>query len=83
MATFFTGSKDNALIIPRYSVLQAQDQSFYVLKIAKRKIRKQLIELGLRSDLELEVITGLSTEDLIVAKPDTTMKEGMKVKMIR
>ncbi len=83
MATFFTGSKDNALIIPRYSVLQAPDQSFYVLKIVKGRIRKQIIELGLRSDLELEVITGLSTEDLIVAKPDTTMKEGMKAKMIR
>lgn len=83
MATFITGSKDNALIIPRYTVLQAPDQSFYVLKIVKGRIHKQPIELGLRSDLEMEVIAGLSPEDAIILKPDTTMKEGMKAKIIR
>jgi HlyD family secretion protein len=83
MATFFTGSKDNALIVPRYSVLQAPDQSFYVLKIVNGKIHEQLVELGLRSDLELEVTDGLSEKDVIVAKPDATMKEGMKVKIVR
>jgi HlyD family secretion protein len=82
MATFITGSKDDALIIPRYSVLQAPDQSFYVLKIVKGRIHKQPTELGLRSDLEMEITDGLSEEDVIILKPDTTMKEGMRVKTI-
>ena len=37
--------------------------------------------IGLRGDLDMEVTTGLSENDLIVAVPDTTMKDGMKVKV--
>jgi HlyD family secretion protein len=83
LATFFTGSKENALIVPRHSVLQAPDQSFYVLTIVKGRIHKQPIEIGLRSDLEMEVTQGLSEQDVIIAKPDTTMKEGVKAKKVR
>jgi len=32
-ARFFTGSKDDALVAPRFSVLQAPDRSYYVLKV--------------------------------------------------
>jgi len=79
-AQFFTGAKSNALIVPRYGVLQAPDRSFYVLKVVDGKMRKQAVTIGLRSDLELEITSGLSENDLIVARPDTTMKEGAKVK---
>lgn len=78
-AEFLTGAKPNALIVPRFSVLQAPDQSFYVLGVVERRIKKQPVKIGLRSDLELEVLSGLSQGDVIVAKPDTTMAEGMKV----
>lgn len=82
-ATFITGSKADALIVPRYSVLQAPDQTYYVLKVVGRKIRKQPVKLGLRSNLTLEITDGLSENDTLVAKPDTTMKEGMRVTKIR
>ena len=82
-ATFITGSTADALIVPRYSVLQAPDQTFYVLKIVGGKIRTQPVKLGLRSDLTLEITDGLSEDDVIVAKPDTTMKEGMRVTKVR
>jgi len=78
-ARFFTGSKPDALIVPRFSVLQAPDRSFYVFKHVGGKLKKQPVVIGLRSDLELEVTQGLSAEDVIVAAPDTTMKDGMKV----
>ena len=79
-ARFFTGTQSNALIIPRFSVMQAPDGTYYVLKVVEGTIQKQSIRLGLKSDLELEVIEGLSEEDRIVAHPDTTMTEGMRIR---
>ena len=81
LATFYTGSSNNAVIVPRYSVLQGEDQSYYVLKLESGKIKIQPVKTGLKSDLEIEIIEGLSKEDRIVAKPDTNMKEGMGVKI--
>ena len=79
-ARFITGTKDDALIVPRFSVLQAPDRSFYVYKVAEGRLAKQAVSIGLRSDLELEVVEGLTKDDAIVARPDTTLKDGQKVK---
>jgi HlyD family secretion protein len=92
-ARFFTGSKTDALIVPRFSVLQAApstklravsmvesaDRSFYVFKVVDGRLKRQAVRIGIRSDLELEVTEGLSPDDAIVAEPDTTMKDGMTV----
>lgn len=80
-ARFFTGSKSNALKVPRYSVMQAPDRSFYVLKVLDGKLKKQPVQIGLRSDLELEIIQGLTEKDVIVARPDADLKEGAKVEI--
>jgi HlyD family secretion protein len=76
---FFVGSKSDALLVSRFSVMQSQDGSYYVLKVEDNRIKKQPIKLGLRSDFALEVVSGLTEKDVIVAKPDTTMTMGMKV----
>ncbi len=80
-ARFLTGSKADALIVPRFSVLQAPDRAFYVFKVADGKLVRQQVAVGLRSDLELEIAEGLTPTDRIVARPDATMKDGMKVKV--
>ncbi len=78
---FFTGLKPDALIIPRFSVLQDTDGSFYVFKVEGGRVKKHPIQLGLRSDLEIEILDGLSEGDRIVAHPDTTLEDGAKVKV--
>ena len=78
-ARFYTGEVDDAVIVPRYSVLQAPDGSFYVFKVANGKLHRQAVELGLRSDLEFQIAKGLTPTDLIVATPNTTMKSGDSV----
>jgi len=80
-ARFITGSKSDALIVPRFSVMQAPDRSFYVFKVVRGKLVHQPVTIGLRGDLEMEVTDGLSETDVIVAVPDTKMKEKMKVKI--
>lgn len=78
-ARFFVGSKSNALLVSRFSVMQSPDGSYYVFKVQDDRLKKQIVKLGLRSDLLLEVIKGLTEKDTIVARPDTTMQDGMKV----
>ena len=80
-ARFVTGSKSNALIVPRHSVLQSPDQTFYVFKIVADRIEQQPVTIGLRSDLELEIAKGLTPDDTIAARPDASLKDGMKVKV--
>jgi len=78
-ARFLTGSKQEALIVPRFSVLQAPDQSYYTFKVEAGRLKKQPVRLGLRSDLELEIVEGLSEGDVVVSTPDTTLEDDMKV----
>ncbi len=82
-ARFYTGSKADALIVPRFSVLQAPDRSFYVFRIVNGQLKRQPVAVGLRSDLELEITSGLTPDEKIVAEPDTTMKDGMGVSVRR
>jgi len=82
-AQFITGSKSDTLTVPRFSVLQSPDRSFYVFKVVNGKLEEQPITIGLRSDLEMEVTEGLSESDQIVAVPDTIMKDGTRVKVAR
>jgi HlyD family secretion protein len=80
-ARFFTGIADDALIVPRFSVLQAPDQSYFVFKVADGKLEKQAVQLGLSNDLELEIRAGLGENDVIVATPDTALNEGDRVEV--
>ncbi len=80
-ARFFTGRKTGMLMVPRFSVLQVPDGAFYVLKVVGGRLVKAPVTLGLRSDLEMEVLSGLSETDVVVATPDSTTKPGAKVKV--
>lgn len=78
-ARFFTGTREGVLMVPRYTVLQAPDQSFYVFAVKEGEIRRQPIEQGLKSDLMIEIREGLNEESLVVASPDSTLEEGEAV----
>jgi HlyD family secretion protein len=78
-ARFFTGTRKGVLMVPRYTVLQAPDQSFYVFIVEGGRLRKQPVTPGLKSDLLIEVIEGLTEESQVVASPDSTLKEGTAV----
>ncbi len=76
---FFTGTRQDVLLVPRYTVLQLPDQSFYVFVVEGGKLRKQPVKTGLRSDLIIEIIEGLTEESQVVASPDSTLEEGKAV----
>ena len=68
-------------MVPRHSVLQAPDQSYYVLKIKENRLVRQPVKIGLQSDFKLEIIEGLTLQDQIVATVEATMKEGELIKV--
>lgn len=76
---FFTGTRQGVLTVPRYTVLQAPDQSFYVFVVEDGEIVKQPIKQGLKSDLMIEIVEGLGEDSLVVASPDSTLEEGAPV----
>ncbi|MCP4708934.1 MAG: HlyD family efflux transporter periplasmic adaptor subunit [Planctomycetes bacterium] len=80
-ARFITGSKQGALVVPRFSVLQDTEGSYYVLKVVEGVLQKAVVTLGMRNDLQIEIVEGLAEGDVIVKAPDTTMKGGEKVKV--
>jgi HlyD family secretion protein len=82
-ARFYTGIAPNALSVPRFSVLQAPDQSYYVLKVVDGKLQRQSVTLGLRNDLRLQLVSGLSDDARIVAAPDTSLREGQPIEAAR
>ena len=75
-ARFFTGRKPDALIVPRFSVLQGVNGEHYVFKVVDDELVRQAVKVGLRNDLDFEILDGLSPEERIVATPDTEMREG-------
>jgi HlyD family secretion protein len=60
-------------------VLEDPDDGYYVYVVKAGKLKMQSVQLGLESDLELEIVDGLAEGDRIAAHPDTTFREGMRV----
>jgi multidrug efflux pump subunit AcrA (membrane-fusion protein) len=79
-ARFFTGVKQDALIVPRFSVLQGVDGGHDVFKVVAAKPVRQVVKVGLRNDLDFEIVEGLGLDERIVAAPDTEIRTGDSVK---
>lgn len=82
-ARFLVRSHSGVLLIDRFSALQSAEGGKLVWKVEGDRLHSQPIEVGLASETQLEVVKGLSESDRIVAVPDATMVEGMKVRVSR
>lgn len=81
-ARFFTGSRSDALVVPRFAVMQSPDRSYYVLKIVDAALEKQEVRIGLTNDMHMEILSGLTEKDLIAARPDASMEPGQEVSVV-
>jgi len=80
-ARFIVRSQASALLVPRFSVLSATDGSRYVMLIGGGKLRRRAVEVGLTSDVAVEIVSGLTEQDSLVAAPDALMIEGERVRV--
>jgi RND family efflux transporter MFP subunit len=79
-AKFLIGkANNNALLVPRFSILQDNQGKFYVFKVENKKLVKQIVKLGTTTDSEIAITSGLTKNDTIVTQPTAEMTDGMKI----
>lgn len=65
-ANIITARKNDVLMVPTSSVQQNTDGSYYVQVMKDNKVTQIVVETGLSSDTQTEIISGLSEGDTIV-----------------
>ncbi len=75
----FTQSKENALVIPRSAILRGADAGWQTFAVIAGRAELRNIELGLMNDDEVEVVSGLAKEDLVILAPESRLVAGAKV----
>ena len=75
-------NEKNALSVPDTSIMYEGSKKFVYKIIENNMIKKIEIETGIRSKGNLEVLSGLSEGDKVVAEGLTKVRPGIKVKLI-
>ena len=76
---FIIWEGQNILQIPASALFRAGDQ-WAVFVVEKGKARRRMVEIGQRSGLAAEVLSGLKENEKVLAYPDDTISEGTKVR---
>lgn len=74
------GEKKNVLKVPSEAILtDKKGQSFvYIVENGVAKQRK--VEVGLSSDLETEIKSGVAVGEKVILNPNSSIQNGTKVK---
>ena len=75
-------NEKSALGIPDTSVMYEGSKKFIYKIIEENMVKKTEIETGIRNNGNLEVLSGLNTNEKIIAEGLTKVRPGMKVKPI-
>tara|TARA_Y100000590_G_scaffold458652_1_gene613835 strand:+ start:22 stop:897 length:876 start_codon:yes stop_codon:yes gene_type:complete len=75
-------NEKNALSVPDTSIMYEGSKKFIYKIIENNKIKKTEIETGVRNKGNLEILSGLSKGDKIIAEGLTKIRPGMTVKPI-
>ena len=75
-------NEKNALSVPDTSVMYEGNKKFVYKVVEENKIKKTEIKTGVRSLGNLEILSGLSDGDQVIAEGLTKVRSGMKVKPI-
>ncbi|HEY2761274.1 MAG TPA: HlyD family efflux transporter periplasmic adaptor subunit [Pirellulales bacterium] len=78
----FTATKDDALVAPRSALFRGGDGRWQVFAVRDGRAQLQGVETGLINDQAVEIKSGLQAGDLVVVAPETSLKDGAKVKAI-
>ena len=55
----------------------------YVYLVEGRKLKRNPVEIGLRSELEFEIVRGLDEDSVFLSAPDATLQPDQSVRVIR
>lgn len=77
-AVFILWQDDHVLQTPASALFRNGDQ-WYVFVVEDSVARRRPVQIGHRSGLAAEIISGLKEGDVVIAHPDETVQEGKKV----
>ncbi|MCE1187544.1 MAG: efflux RND transporter periplasmic adaptor subunit [Ignavibacteria bacterium] len=80
--TFVLDKKENTLKLPTESV-QKDEKGWFVYTLPDSTVHKQYIQIGLRQEKEVEIISGVTENDKVVVAGQTLIKDKMKVRVVR
>jgi HlyD family secretion protein len=76
----FTATKDDALVAPRSALFRGGDGRWQVFVVRDGRVQLQAVETGLMNDDSVEIKSGLQAGELAVLAPETSLKDGVRVK---
>lgn len=71
--------QNNVLVIPTEALITDKENNVKVFVVENGAVKLKNIKIGLQSDFDVEVISGLKEGDRVVLNPAATLKDGMKV----
>ncbi len=78
----FTVQKNDALIVPRSALFRSGDGGWQLFVIRSGKVQLQPVKVGLMNDEHVEIMEGVQTNEEVVLAPETSLRDGMRVKPI-
>jgi len=79
----FYDQADDALILPRTAIFRGRDGGWEVMTVDDGICRQQTVKLGLTNDDDAQILEGVTTNDLVVARPARDIVPGMRVEIVR
>lgn len=78
-----TVSKKGVLLAPMEAITPDKDDNFMVFVIDedKKTIKKKEVTVGINSDMQVEILDGLSEGDLVVLDPQPSYRDGMRIRI--
>ena len=77
-ATIKLAERENALVVPAAAIVR-DAAGMACMGVEDGKIVRRPVELGLRSGSEIEIVSGVDENQLIVQKQPETLKPGQAV----
>src|SRR5690606_20476955 len=78
----FTAEKDDVRIGPRSALLRGGEGQWQVFVIRDCRAELQSVETGLMNDEIVEITSGLAPGDQVILAPETTLRDGTRVRPI-
>ena len=81
-ASFILWEDDNVLQVPS-SALFRHENGWAVFAFSAGKAQLRKVEIGNRNGLSAEIISGLSEGETVITHPDSSIEDGVKVKLMK
>jgi len=75
----FTDRRDDAVVIPRSALFRSAADRWQAFVIRRGRARLTDLAVGLMNDAEVEVISGIDADDIVILAPETDLEDGAKV----